>query len=195
MKEIIQKVPSISDGVLLHICRHFKSLPSEDVSKLLAIGFNKSEIEQELALVGSKFFSPPFSGIFALVDFIEKNWVKKEVVSLENDTLVSRWIWDKMEYPDGIGNDGLVSLNSLNEDELSRVYKKERKKFIVNAYPTSQVFPTNEFIVISKNKPNPEILTIYPGTYAPPFPTEDMEKGFFKSCDEFWKIHALIESV
>jgi hypothetical protein len=195
MEEIIQKVPSISNGVLLHICRHFKSLPSEDVSKLLALGFKKAEIEQELGLVGSKFFSPPFSGIYDLVDFIEKNWLKKEVISLENDTLVSRWVWDKSEFPGGIGNDGLVSLKSLSENELSKVYKKDRKKFIVNAYPTSQIFPTSEFIVISKIKPSPEILTIYPGTYAPPFPSEDMDKDFYRLCDNFWKNHALIESI
>lgn len=195
MEEINQKVPNISNAVLLHICRHFKSLTSEDVSKLLALGFKESEIEQELKLVGSKFFSPPFSGIYALVDFIEKNWEKKEVISLENDTLVCRWVWEKSEYPNGIGNDGLVSLKSLNENELSKVYKKERKKFIVNAYPTSQIFPTFEFNVISKVKPIYEILTIYPGTYAPPFPSEEMEKGLYSFCDDFWKNHALLDSI
>lgn len=194
MEEIIQNIPNISDKVLLHICRHFKNLPPEDLSKLLELGIDRAEIEQELMLVGSKFFSPPFSGIYAIVDYIKKNWQKKEVISFENDILVSRWVLNKSEYPLGIGNDGLVSLKSLNENELSKVYKKDRKTFVVNAYPTSQIFPTWEFNVISKSKPNPDILTIYPGTYAPPFPMDSMEKDFFLSCDEFWKVHALIES-
>jgi len=194
MEEIIQKIPSVSQVVLLHICRHFKNLPKKDVLKLQDLGIEKAEIEQELGLVGSKFFSPPFSGIYELVDFIINNWQKKEVISLENDILVSRWIWNKSEYPNGIGNDGLVSLNTLNEAELSLVYKKERKTFVVNAYPTSQIFPTWDLIVISKSNPIPEILTIYPGTYAPPFPMDTMDKEFFQVCDEFWKMHALIES-
>ena len=117
MEEIIQNIPNISDKVLLHICRHFKNLPPEDLSKLLELGIDRAEIEQELMLVGSKFFSPPFSGIYAIVDYIKKNWQKKEVISFDNDILVSRWVLNKSEYPLGIGNDGLVSLKSLNENE------------------------------------------------------------------------------
>ena len=194
MVEINQNIPNFSDDVLLHICRHFKSLPPEDISKLLKLGIEKTDIEQELGLVGSKFFSPPFSGLYTLVDFIKNEWQYKEIISHENGILVSRWKWSKTEYPNGIGNDGLVSLNTLSEIELSKVYKKDRKTFVVNAYPTSQIFPTWELIVISKSISMPEILTIYPGTYAPPFPMDTMEKDFFLSCEKFWKLHALIES-
>ena len=194
MEEIFQKIPKTSEQVLLHLCRHFENLPPEDTTKLMDLGINRSEIEDELKLVGSKFYDPPFKGVYSLLDYIEKNWYTKHLISFEKDILITRLTLNRNEFPKGIGNDGLVSLNSLNELEQSKVYKKERKPYIVNSYPTSNKFPTWEFIVISKTAPSVELITIYPGTFAPPFPTESMTPEFFKECDEFWNAHALIES-
>ncbi len=194
MQEIIQKIPIASEQVLLHLCRHFKNLPAEEISKLLNLQIKMSEIEDELKLVGSKFYDPPFKGVYSLIGYVEKNWHIKNVISFENDILICSFSFSRTEFSKGIGNDGLVSLSSLDENELSKVYKKDRKTFVVNAYPTSQIFPTWDLIVISKSNPIPEILTIYPGTYAPPFPMDTMNKEFFQICDEFWKMHALIES-
>jgi hypothetical protein len=195
MEEKIQNVPILSNPVLLHLCRHFSRIPKDEILQLIGMGIKESEIEEELQLHGSKFFSPPFSGVFAVVDYLQKNWASKKVLSKTNDILVSQWNFSPVEYPHGIGSDGLLSLQTLSVEEASNVYKKDRKSFWVNAFPTTRIVPTWDLIVISKFEPVHEVLTVYPGTYAPPFPMEGMEPEFFKVCDDFWNVHALVEFI
>jgi hypothetical protein len=195
MEEKITYAPVATTQVLQHLCRHFAFLPESDISKLIKLGIENSKIEQDLKLVGSKFYSAPFPGIFSLTEYIDKNWDEKKIISYDQKFLVSQFTFKKSEYPNGIGNDGLISFDSLDANEISKVYKKKRESSIVNAYPTSNKFPTWEFIVVSQTQPTHEIITIYPGTYAPPLPMDTMSPEVFKVCDEFWKVHALIESI
>jgi len=194
MEEKIQNVPVLSVPVLLHLCRHFSKIPDVDISKLVGMGIEKSEIEEELQLHGSKFFSPPFPGVFSVVEYLQQNWESKKVLNSTSEIQVSQWNFSPFEYPLGIGSDGLVSLKSLSSEEVTTVYKKDRKSFWVNAFPTKRKVITWELIVISKLAPVHEVLTVYPGTYAPPFPMDGMDPEFYKVCDDFWKVHALVES-
>ena len=187
--------PSFSAETLLHLCRHFSSLPPEEIQSLQDKGFTLQEIQKEFSLPGSKFHNPPFSGLNALVQFIQYNWSSRLDLSEKKDILTSTWNLSKAEYPQGIGTDGIVAIQSLNVEEKNKIYHKDRKGTIVNAYPTQQVVISHSLVLISKiSEKDLSCITIYPGTYAPPFPDPSMEADYYNLCKEFWNKHALIES-
>lgn len=186
--------PQFSTATLLHLCRHFSSIPDEEIQNLTEHGFTLEEIKKEISLPGSKFKNPPFSGLNSIKNFIQENWMEREDIFEKDNILTSRW--NLLYPPVEIGYDGLVKISNLSDEEKKNIQTRDRKGYSVKTYPTNKLFPTNSFILISKiSEINLECITIYPGTYAPPFPDSSMSNEFYVECKSFWEAYALIESI
>lgn len=189
------EAPSYEPNTLLHLCRHFNEITDADKKILYDNGFSLEDINNEIKLQGSKFYNPPFDGINSLISYIKINWdLRKEIIEKEN-IYSFKFIFDKnIVSESGIGNDGLVKISDLPDTEKKMIYSKDRKGIAVNTYPTNKYIPTFEFVLIAKlENLNLNCITIYPGTYAPPFPNPAMPGDFLNHCREFWENHALVE--
>jgi hypothetical protein len=191
-------LPKISLNSQFHILRHFTTI-DEDFRKELKTktGFSDKEIEDELALSGSKFFPDFVKNPQQLWDKILNH--PTFFVPGTNDWKQERFaivlLFDQNEYPNGIATDSLVRLDQLLPEERIHLQKKERGEYLVNQVRLSRNYPTRQINVIFGKDTQPFIKTVFPGIYAPPFPDADRQSDSdFTENESFWEHHAFIES-
>ena len=182
----------------LHIAGHMSSLSllSRICFLLNGVGFKK--LSDQLKIPGSKFF-PDFctspSGLFNLIKnkIIEKNIE----YTWKNDRCEISLDFCTNKYSDGIGTDGLLPVEKIPEDkkkDLKKIKRSENSSYEIYSIILDKPIPTWKANMVLIRKENSiELITIFPGTYAPPLPDKKFHSGGeYKEYDEFWNKNALI---
>jgi hypothetical protein len=111
--------------------------------------------------------------------------------SLENNKTLFQYTFSKDEFPQGIGDSALRSLSKLDETEQARKYKVKRDDYEVWSCDVAELPQSNLLSIITYNQGSSfEIITLFPGDYAPAFPrglgdSEEMNRVF-------WEEHCLL---
>jgi hypothetical protein len=162
----------LSDSQIKHLSRHF------DNDEML----------------GSKFY-PSFAD--SPIELLAV--VKRKL--LESDSTFS-WNGNRCEiilnFPDYIGTDSIVEINSLSEEQKKKVYKVKREsssEYEVNAI--DGVFPpkTKQLnVILIKKDSIIRIVTIFPGVMAPPLPNKKFQtEEQYIETKSFWDRYAFLK--
>jgi hypothetical protein len=185
----------LPERLQFHILRHFTDPGEEYLNSFLEkSGYSRQDVDEQLKLHGSKFHSHFASDPLQLWEIIKervrygqsRSWFTKnrKVFSFE---------FDKEEYPGGIGNEALIAVKDLDEKEKHLIRLEERDGFAVQTLSGTGLRPTWQFHLVVILSEEPFISTIFPGTYAPPFPdAKTQEKEEYLENELFWRSHVLI---
>ena len=140
-------------------------------------------------LQGSTFNKDFVENSFELIRYISVR-VKKRNFKLkinENELVLIINDQDKI-----VGFDALMAIQDLTNEEQKRIIVKKRFGFDVKSLE-KEANETSVLRAIFRKNEIYELKTIFPGTYAPPFPmesTQSMEE--FKLSTVFWDEHILL---
>jgi len=205
---------SLSDENRFHLLRHFDSVP-EHYSMEIAnrLGRPPADIRNQLFYSGSKF-STSFAAHPDMLWQRLSTDISKTALHTPSDDAEPRTLftprsdsdyvfhlhYSPIPYAGGIGSDGVVALNDLKTTDRNKVTMKMRGKEDKIEVPTvylSRLPATWKVqVVLRKTEQALIVLTIFPGTYAPPLPEPAAQTAKdLQASIEFWKTHALVQSV
>ena len=174
-----------------HCLRHF-SFHELDQLNFLQDNFpnyHSKEIREQLDMVGSKFVPA-----FARQPMDILNSLKKDSFTnrdIGDNKIVAQYTFSEQEFPNGIGNSALIPLNKLSDQQQATKYKVNRNNYEVWTCEVDELPITNLLTIIALNQENTlQIVTLFPGDYAPAFPQGLGDQEEKKRV--FWEGHCLI---
>ena len=83
----------------------------------------------------------------------------------------------------------------LHEQFPESVIQEEKRNGFTTSFVTVKEVPPTHVVTLicDKNGEPPELITAFPGGYAPAFPFKGMEEGERQSAELFWKRHVLLK--
>ena len=186
-----------SYDVQFHVLKHFSKINKEYLDLILnKTDYLPDEVEEQLKVLSSKFYPEIISNPDNLYDILIKE------VSVNGP--VARWTGTKCElqvifredhYPSGIGNNCMLHISDLSDEEKEGIFESTRdglKIKVIRSVP-EPTFKVN--IILYRNEDNIQIVSIFPGDYAPPLPDKDNQpEDQFLISQKFWKNHVFIEA-
>ena len=144
----------LTENRIFYCLKHLKKVNKQTSDYLIDKGHTIAEIQQQIELIGSKFFSIFCQSPRELYDKI----TDRVLSSKEQNTIV---------------------LEKRNHYEVKVIRKNKR-----NA--------TKQLNVVFRKNSN-EIITMFPGIYAPPLPSEVMNIEELLRATEFWENYVFID--
>jgi hypothetical protein len=136
--------------------------------------------------VGSIFYKDVFASPFELLSYINNNNSSEIIIQLNGrETHVFN-----CEHLGYVGKTGIAS---RKEVDINSIIKESRNGFMVEVALVSELQVTNKFcVVIEKVEDDLNIITAFPGPYAPSFPYEGQIKADHQLSEIFWNTHVLL---
>jgi len=165
--------------------RHFESVDDATLQLLLNNRYSQNQIQQELSLPGSKFFSHFANDITELLVKILQQHYKKSIGINGNHIIESILSID--EYPNGIGTKGIISIDEISPEQRTQIFYQKNRNFALAHLLVDSLPITNQCTLILK--PIPEgyaFITAFSGESAMPIPDYKMSKKQFETCKAYW---------
>ena len=177
-----------------HMLRHFETIDNAIQEKLLLNGYELTQIQQELSLPGSKFFSHFANDIKELLEKVLNHPYRKSTGINGNHIIESEM--PTTEYPNGIGTKAVVSLDEISKDQQAQIFYEKNRGFPL-AHLVVDVLPiTNQCTLILK--PIPEgyaFISAFSGESAMPIPDFKMTNEQFDACKVYWDRHVFLKRI
>jgi hypothetical protein len=174
--------------------RHFESVDDDILKLLLNNSYTQNQIQQELALPGSKFFSHFAKDIKELLENVLKYpYIKSTGINGNHIIEISI---PQNEYPDGIGTKGVVSINEISSEQKPRIFYEKNRNFPLAHLLVDTLPLTNNCTLILK--PIPEgyaFISAFSGDSAMPIPDYKMSKSQFDACKTFWEGYVFLKKI
>ena len=175
-----------------HMLRHFQTADGVTQEKLLANGYSLSQIQQELSLPGSKFFTHFANDIIELLEKVLQQPYQKSTGINGNHIIESEY--SIVDYPNGIGTKGVVSLNAISKEQQAKIFYEKNRNFSLAHLLVEELPKSNQCTLILK--PVPEgytFVTAFSGESAMPIPDYKMTNAQFEACKLFWYKHVFLK--
>jgi hypothetical protein len=79
-----------------------------------------------------------------------------------------------------------------NHPEKS-IYLEDKDGYLIQCVKSDILPNTNQFcLIVQSNEGKYEIITMYPGEYAPPLPNSKFTADYNEFCNDFWESKVLI---
>jgi hypothetical protein len=136
-------------------------------------------------VVGSCFYPNVFQNPLELMNYINLR-IPDQIIQQENQMQAHLF---KAEF--AFGTCALSDLNSLKDPDI----QLETRDGISIRFAWVDALPeTSHFCVIVKGAHSPfEIITLFPGEYAPPFPHSKQSEKANADSKKFWEKHLLVK--
>jgi hypothetical protein len=178
-----------------HCLLHFSKVPDDYLSGLCALtGHTAAEAREIMNAPGSKFhvnrFDSPLSLWEKLPEF--SPFVVKEELRKDGNIHIA-YRFPEQLFPSGIGFDGLIARNELPVGLPKNIQHVKRNGYEVASVKMDDMPVTFELHLVMASG-NPEsVITMFPGTYAPPFPKKEFqtEEDYLNSLS-FWENHLMV---
>ena len=179
-----------------HVLKHFKTVDEEYVKYLQDNSdYTADEITHQLDVRGSDFYE-------GFASNPENLWDNLKTV-IREERIEAFWINEKCEiqvefsktgYPDGIGEDHLLHINELPGSIRQSLHAADWKSLRKLAYSAKPKPTWTAHIILRKMENAPELISIFPGTYAPPLPDLELqnEDDYARSLG-FWSTHVVLK--
>jgi hypothetical protein len=177
---------NITEDSLIYNIRHFKSIDSQFEEKLKSLGFSQTEILDRLSIIGSKFNEDFVSNPVELVDILNQSSPHITIFQ-ENGRIALVF-----QFSFSIGTDSLIEIMQIIPEERKNIYLEERGSINVGVIQMDNLLQTDQIVVIV-DATSHNLVTLYPGIYAPSFPTEEQSKEDNQISLDFWKKHLFIK--
>ena len=181
-----QKKLILTDERAFYLIKHFEEIDQKGIIHFQNIGYNSDQIIKSLNTIGSKFYARFCSNPFDLMLKIN-NYKPFESIDQSNG---NKAIIYKIPFTGGIGTNTILNLKEIQPQDRHKLNKLNRNGFYVNVLERSFFEFTNQLVVIC-NQFN-QVMTIFPGLYAPAFPTQLNDENEIKSSILFWENHVFI---
>ncbi len=135
---------------------------------------------------GSIFYKDIFASPIELLNYINRNHPSEIIFQLNGrETHVFN-----CENIGHIGNSGIASRKGVDSNSI---VKESRNGFMVEVVLVSELQVTNTFcVVIEKEGVDLNIITAFPGPYAPSFPYNGQNESDYQLSEIFWNKHVLL---
>jgi len=121
---------SYNDHSLFHMLRHFVQINDSAKSCLLERGYRIKAIEENLKMIGSKFHPPFATDIKTLIANCEG--MIPTQIKLRDKYEEYTFLFNKENYPKGIGSKALVSLEQAKGFTDATIVVKENRGVLLN---------------------------------------------------------------
>ena len=137
-------------------------------------------------MAGSLFYGVVFPTPESVVEFIQ---VRTPIhVFTQPDGIESHVF--ALEDGGMVGTTALALRSSVAAESIR---KEERGGFQVDVAAVDELDATSQFcVVVRRRNSDFEIVTLFPGNYALPFPTKAQQPEFRNRCETFWMEHVLL---
>lgn len=179
----------LKDTAAMHILRHFEEIESELIACFITLGFSETRIRHQLSEPGSKFFASFCKNPYVLIEMLNLQSPHKMMMQ-RNGTKALLYRFDS----GFIGTDSLVELSALSPDEKRDMKNEIRDGQMVHVIERKHLEPTDECVVIV-NDSTKQVVTAFPGRYAPPLPGSHMQDDMASESSVFWKSHVFVRKV
>jgi hypothetical protein len=174
-----------------HCLRHF-SFHEIDQFNFIQDNFpnyHSKEIRDQLDMVGSKFDLSFARQPMDILNSLKKAFFTNRDIG--DNKIVAQYTFSEQEFPNGIGNSALIPLNKLSDQQQAAKYKVNRSNYEVWTCEVKELPTTNLLTIIALNQKNTfQIVTLFPGDYAPAFPQGLGDEEEKKRV--FWEGHCLM---
>jgi hypothetical protein len=135
---------------------------------------------------GSIFYKEVFASPIELLNYINSNHPSEIITQLNGrETHVFN-----CEHIGDIGNTGIAN---KKEVDFNSIIKENRNGFMMEVALVSELQVTNTFcVVIEKVGADFDIITTFPGPYAPSFPYKEQNEIDYQLSEKFWSTHVLL---
>ena len=174
-----------------HMIRHFEHMPVELLDEVLLKGFNKTQVNESMQMVGSRFFSYFAKDIPSL---LEQVFACGFDTSLGlNGHIVLTGSVPKVAFPVGIGSLGVVPKASIPEASQKDIYLSKNRYANLLHLKVPSLPSTNNFVIILKKTNNHFLfITGFPGDASMPLPSSSMDPTLLQACKAFWNEHVFL---
>jgi len=175
-----------------HMLRHFESVDDATIQLLLNNGYTQNQIQKELSLTGSKFFSHFANDINELLEKILQHPYQKST-GINGNHIIESTLPDD-EYPNGIGTKAVVSFDDISSAQLAQIFKEKNRNYALAHLLVDTLPITNQCTLILK--PISEgyaFITAFSGESAMPIPDYKMSKSQFEACKAYWDRHVFLK--
>jgi hypothetical protein len=181
-----QKEFILTDERAFYLIKHFEKLNEKGIHHFQQLGHSSEAINHALSSIGSKFYTRFTENPYELIQYLS-HLTPLVIISQTNGNKALRY---KIAFEGGIGTNTLINIQAIPQTDKSTLKKVIRNGFEVNVVERNFFDPTNELVLIC-NSLN-EVITVFPGMYAPAFPTQLVDKNEVDSARLFWEHHAFI---
>lgn len=169
-----------------YLLKHFSHIDELTRDIFIKNNFSNEQIEIALHTCGSKFSF--CKNPFELMQKIKDLHLQQKFAQ-DNGTNV--YIYSNEENM--IGTNQLTSIQELSLEEKSQIKIEERNGFKINVLKTVKILETNVCVLVSNAETN-EVISVFPGIYAPPFPIHLSAGPFKEYAEKFWNNHVFLKS-
>ena len=174
-----------------HMIRHFENMPMELLDEVLLKGFNQTQVNESMQMVGSRFFSSFANDIPSLLEKVFTCGFETSIGL--NGNIVLTGLVPKVAFPLGIGTLGVVPKASIPESTQKDIYLSKTRYTSLLHLKVPSLPTTNNFVIILKKTTNHFLfITGFPGNISMPLPTPKMEPSLLVACTTFWKEHVFL---
>ncbi len=175
-----------------HMIRHFETIDDGMQEKFLSNGYGISQIQQELSLTGSKFFSHFANDIKELLEKVLHYPYRKSTGINGNHIIESEM--PTTEFPNGIGTKGVVSLDEISSDQQTQIFYDKNRGFPLAHLLVDELPVTNQCTLILKPSVDGYFfISAFSGASAMPIPDYKMTNAQFDACKAFWDRHVFLK--
>lgn len=175
----------LTENRIFYCLKHLKKVNKQTSDYLIEKGHTVAEIQQQIELIGSKFFSNFCQSPIELYEQITDR-VPSKIIHQENGNVTYCYTFEE-----NIGYDSIIAISELNSKERNSIVLENRNQYEVKVIRKNKRNATNQLNVVFQKKNN-EIITMFPGIYAPPLPAAWMNKEEHSLANEFWEKYVFI---
>ena len=183
-----QKEFILTDERAFYLIKHFEEIDKKGIIYFQNLGFEIDAINLCLKTVASKFYANFCNNPFDLMQKIT-HFIPFDII---NQTNGNKAFIYKIPFAGGIGTNTIIPLKDIKERDKSKIKKVVRNGFHVNVLEQKKFDFTSQLVVICN--PLHEVITAFPGIYAPAFPTQLVDEQELKAAILFWENHAFIKN-
>jgi hypothetical protein len=175
-----------------HMLRHFSSLPEVLEKELLTKGYSSEQIKESLNAPGSRFDTSFANSVDKLLVRLLESSSFIEDIGLNGNMMIHAVVSSNL-FPSGVGNCGVVSLESLDVVSKSKIYFRKNRGIELMHLDVEKLPRTCEYTVILKPANGHYIfITAFPGPPAMPLPDPKMNEDLLATCREYWDEHVFL---
>ncbi|MFW6351758.1 MAG: hypothetical protein ACOC2E_05190 [Bacteroidota bacterium] len=179
-----------------HTLLHFKETdPAWLVQFLANTDHTAEEAYEMMQKPGSKFY-PAFARhpvhLWERISALQKHLT--EVKKQGNQKRAFIFQIPEILYPQGIGNDGIINLSDLSAQEKKMMTSTLRNGFEIFSVKLARPLPTWQMnLILETSDERHKIITLFPGTYAPPLPDPDWHTAEqINDYSNFWNQYVFV---
>ena len=176
-----------------HVLKHFFKVDRKYSEKITLEGnFSASEIEDQLADAGSKFYPEFVKNPLELINKLElKNQFTVIHEEQDPERLEFQIEFRKGSYPNGIGTDVVFLCDEVKD--RTEIHHEEINGISIQVVKGTPKPTWRLNLILHKSEEFISVNTIFPGLYAPPFPnSEKQTREQYIVCKKFWEKHGFI---